>query len=264
MKTKAIFGIILIATLIWIGCATEEDSVTGEPGKSGTQISGDLTGTLSASSSPYWVTGDLRVPAGENLTIDPGVELRFDGLYKFVVQGENLTIDPGVELRFDGLYKFVVQGHLEAVGTAEENIVFTSMDGALGSGDFGQWRALVFDTGSDVSKLAFCRIQYAAVWDSSARYPEYADTTQTGWWLNGAIFVWNCSPFIGNCTVLKNGYHGIYCIGSETNPYILKNNIFENVVAKRALRLRSGTTTAGRIMPGSLRIARMELVISPS
>ncbi len=205
MKTRFILGLTLCAALIWIGCATDEDTVTSTQGYSGTQISGELTGSLSAGNSPYWVTDDITVPAGESL-----------------------TIDPGVELRFDGLYKFVVQGHLEAIGTAEENIVFTSMEGALGNGDYGQWRSIVFDTENDVSEMAFCLVQFAAVWDSSERYPIYEDPEELGRWINSAVFIWECSPFIRNCTILYNGYHGIFCLGGNTNPYLLNNNLYDN------------------------------------
>ena len=206
MKIRAIFWLILCAAIIWAGCTSKDVETVSGPVYTGTQIEGEITEDITAAQSPYWVTGDITIPAGATV-----------------------RIEPGVELRFDGLHKFLVQGHLDAVGTAEENIVFTSMEGALGSGDFGQWRAILFDTGDDVSEMAFCTVQFGAVWDSTERYPVYPEGSDSvGMWLNGAVITWNCSPFIRNCTILANGYHGIYCIGDGSDPYILNNNIYEN------------------------------------
>ncbi|MFH1861962.1 MAG: right-handed parallel beta-helix repeat-containing protein [bacterium] len=207
MKTRALLWLAIFGILIWIGCSTTDDngSVVG-PGKSGTQISGELTGILAAAQSPYWITGDISVPTGQTL-----------------------TIQPGVELRFDGFYQFTVQGHLDAIGTPDENIVFTSMEGAQGNGDFGQWRALVFDTGADSSELAYCLIEFGAVWDSTVRYPVYPPSVDSsGYWLNGVLFCWNSSPIIRNCTIVRNGYHGVFSIGYGSHPRILNNIIVEN------------------------------------
>lgn len=199
-------ALLLIVALLYAGCTTSDPQTpTGSPPVSGTPLWGELSGELSAASSPYRVTGDLTVLAGENL-----------------------TIEPGVELRFDGLFKFVVLGHLEAIGTPEANIVFTSGQGSLGAGDFGQWRAIIFDTGDreasgDTSVLAYCQVKFGAVWDSTQRYPD-----STGLWQNGAVMCWNSSPTIRNCNVLFNGYHGIYAIGQNSQPDILNNIIYEN------------------------------------
>jgi hypothetical protein len=54
----------------------------------GTSISGSLqTQTLTKAGSPYRVVGDLTVPAGHVLTIDPGVAVVFQGHYRLSVVG---------------------------------------------------------------------------------------------------------------------------------------------------------------------------------
>ncbi|MCG2418363.1 right-handed parallel beta-helix repeat-containing protein [Aequorivita sp. F47161] len=50
------------------------------------EISGEITGTLN-SNSVYKVVGDIFVPTGEILTIDPGTEIKFDGYYTIYVEG---------------------------------------------------------------------------------------------------------------------------------------------------------------------------------
>ncbi len=196
----------LLAAVLLGGCATSgTETPTGPPPVSGTPIAGPQSGVLSASSSPYRVTDSL-----------------------VVLQDADLIIEPGVELRFDGLHKFIVLGHLEAIGTPEENIIFTSGQGSLGTGDFGQWRAILFDTGEreaagDTSVLAYCQVKFGAVWDSTERYPD-----STGLWMNGAVICWNSSPTIRNCNIIYNGYHGVYCIGSESRPYLLNDIVYEN------------------------------------
>ncbi|RJP80009.1 MAG: hypothetical protein C4524_04295 [Candidatus Zixiibacteriota bacterium] len=200
MKSRAILWLMLIAAVLYMGCTTEDDKPTGPDLPSGTPLAGEKTGVLEAEYSPYLVTGDIVVP-----------------------EGQSLTIEPGVELRFDGLHKFLVQGHLEAIGTAENNIVFTSVQGAAGNGDYGQWRALVLDTGADTARLEYCLVQYGAAWDSTERYPE-----EEGLWLNGGIFIWNCSPVIRNSTVILNGYNGIFILGAQSNPTLINNCVYDN------------------------------------
>jgi len=45
-----------------------------------TQVSGDQYGTWNITGSPYIVTGDIRVPESKTLTIDAGVQVRFEAM----------------------------------------------------------------------------------------------------------------------------------------------------------------------------------------
>ncbi len=98
-------------------------------------IFGDLfreaTGTWSALDSPIDVYADLVIPLGEELVIEPGVEVR--------VQGE---------------FELDVFGRLEAVGTAEDSIRFLAPDTLT-------WEGINFvdsDTnGQDSSRVSYCR-----------------------------------------------------------------------------------------------------------
>jgi parallel beta-helix repeat protein len=67
----------------------------GNENAQGTDISGDVYdgagGPWTISGSPYIVTGDITVPLSEILTIEPGVNVKFDGGYNIFVKG-NLTM----------------------------------------------------------------------------------------------------------------------------------------------------------------------------
>jgi hypothetical protein len=91
----------------------------------GTPLSGAVTGVLTQAGSPYLVMGNLVLPAGQQLTIQQGVTLDFQGNYYFEVDG---TIDVS--------------------GTATNPVLFTADNHANGWGGFrivGNWNSNIFD-----------------------------------------------------------------------------------------------------------------------
>jgi galactitol-specific phosphotransferase system IIB component len=83
-------------------------------------------GPLTLSEGPYWVTGDVIVPAGEILTIQPGVEIQFKHDHKITVDG-TLNADGSSQrillfsntlgfpsLKIDGQMQFTNGGQLYA------------------------------------------------------------------------------------------------------------------------------------------------------
>jgi parallel beta-helix repeat protein len=77
--------------------ATHTDTVSVNVQDGTTVYGGDVSGTWSASGSPYRVEGDITVPAGQTLTIDPGVEVSFQNWYKLTVKGTLLANGTAVE-----------------------------------------------------------------------------------------------------------------------------------------------------------------------
>jgi len=104
-----------------------------------TVVSGNQSGNWTAAGSPYEVTGEIIVPTGLLLTIEPGVEINFQGHYKFTVNGE-----------------------LQAVGTEADSIYFTTDDLATG------WGGIRVDS-DDICTLSYCRIEYGK---TSGDYPD--------------------------------------------------------------------------------------------
>ena len=54
--------------------------------------------------------------------------------------GTTLTIEPGVTVKFAGLYSLIVNGTLKAMGTASKPIIFTSNQSSPKKGDWNRVR----------------------------------------------------------------------------------------------------------------------------
>jgi parallel beta-helix repeat protein len=98
-------------------------------------ISGSETWTLGG--SPYIITDDITIMTGAMLTIEPGVEVRFE-------EGLGLTI----------------RGTLLALGTTSQPIIFTSNST---SPEQGNWQGLIFSNKfmNSTSSLSHVIIEYA-------------------------------------------------------------------------------------------------------
>ena len=112
-------------------------------------LSGNLSGILAA--GDYLVTGIIQIPPGESLIIEPGTTLRFE-------EGT----------RFD------VLGSLQAVGTAEDSIIFTHAD------QQSYWKGIFLNSDAEIG--------YAVI--------EFSEAT--------GIVVIFCDPEIHHTTVRYN------------------------------------------------------------
>jgi hypothetical protein len=100
----------------------------------GTIVPGGNVGpvTWSKAGSPYCITGDISVTG---LTIEPGVIVR---------------VDPDVRIE--------VMTTIQAVGTADEMILFTAR---VQDPELQRWRGIRFQETQPGSELAYCRIEHA-------------------------------------------------------------------------------------------------------
>ena len=204
---RRITMLVLIPGLIlgFAGCADDDDGVGGG-GVSGTPISGNLTTNLTLGGSPYVITGDVLIAAGNTL-----------------------TIEPGVEIKVNGNYAFKVEGNLQAEGNELSMIHFTS---ASRNPNRGDWKGLWLDGADDGSVLRYVRVSYAGRYNLIADTSRtYVDSLRAG--VNtvnlqrGAITVQDCSPTIERCIVELGGYDGIHVIG-HSSPTIEYNTIVQN------------------------------------
>lgn len=154
--------------------------------ESGTYISGIISSntTWTSAGNPYIVVGNILV--NEDVT---------------------LTIDPGVEIKFDGNFYIRADGTLNAQGTSQNLITFTSNKNNPSPGDWSVLRL------SNNSVLNYCEIEYGGGPDGSP----------SGW---GAVYCIQTSPIISNSFIHDNSQAAIHTRWS--NATVTNNIIYNN------------------------------------
>ena len=160
--------------------------------------SGNVSGVWTTANSPYIVyNGDITLPANQSM-----------------------TIMPGVEVRFSGRYKFIVEGLLYAEGTGQDSITFTRHYPTEES----KWRGFRFDNADNNSMLSYCRIEYTK---GDGGYPDIR---------GGCIWISDCSITVSHCLV-QNGYShnanyngcgGGICLNQNSASVIVHNTVRDN------------------------------------
>jgi hypothetical protein len=176
-------------------------------GVSGTLVpGGSVSGTWTRAQSPYAVTGDIHIPRGKALTIEPGVLVKFAGHFALTVG---------------------YRGTLRAMGTEPERIVFTASDTDQG------WRGLRFVNSGAEDILEWCTVEYAK--KPRATGGSFLDL------YGGAIlccgseddepgFIVASSPTIDSCLIAHNSActgGGIMCF-DESEALITNSTIVDN------------------------------------
>ena len=168
-----------------------------------TNVEGDVSGTWITANSPYNVIGDLEVP-----------------------NGQTLTIEPGVSVEFMDYYSFTIYGKLVAIGTENDSILFTSGQMTPNPDD---WEYIKFeDSSDDNSIISYAKIEYAnyGIWcDSSS--PSISNNTISNNYYYGILCKYSSSPSISNNTISNNNYYGISC-SYYSSPSISNNTISNN------------------------------------
>lgn len=202
--------VVAVLLLVILSCLPPGRIPTARGGP--TFVSGTLTGntTWTAPGSPYIVTGDVTVPAGMTLTVDPGVLVRFD------------TAPPAS-------HSIVVLGTILAVGRSDLHIVLTSNDPFP---DRNDWVSIQFQrsVGSIVEWTEFS--WGSTTLDIRQSSPRIANNSILESGLRAIQVIGpNAEPLIENnviATQLFNERTGI--IIQDASPVIRNNNLTDNYV----------------------------------
>jgi parallel beta-helix repeat protein len=149
--------------------------------------------------SPYLIMEDIKIPIGSILIIEPGVEVMIQGHYK---------ID--------------VLGSINAIGSEDNRIIFTSNADT-------HWNGIRFDF-SDNSYPASSKLHYCDISDAqkTGTTCSTSDPESSG----GAIYVESFSDLeIHECKLFKNsvlGHGGAIGIFNGSNPSIQNCTIYDN------------------------------------
>jgi hypothetical protein len=167
---------------------------------------GPVSGTWAKSESPYTVAGDIHVPKGRTLTIEPAVTVKFAGHFSLTV---------GYRATFD------------ATGTAADPIAFAPMDTDEG------WFGIRFVNSGDDDVLKNCTIEYA----KKPRSGGGGNPNLTGGailccgsWEEEPGFLVPSSPTIDHCTIAHNHAEagGAIMCWDDSEAVITNNTIVDN------------------------------------
>ena len=120
----------------------------------------------------------------------------------FVPEGRTLVIDPGVEVLFEGAFSLAVSGSINAIGTEEKPIVFRSSAAYVENheGYYGTWKGISLPSSLDVS------LNGNACEFNSGSILEYCLIEDISEGLIGRAYV-------SNCEINANGY----AVGNNDN-----------------------------------------------
>ncbi len=176
---------------------------------------GDVSGNWDLGGSPYIINGNITIP-----------------------NGETLTIEPGVNIQYNGSFTLTVLGRLLAVGTQTDSIIFTG-NGSSYSDNAGIYFNNV-STENDSSRFAYCKLQNFSgvaikIKNTSKININFCEITNNH---HGGILILSSSISIFNTKINENDFHdysnnyrcsGISVYDSSLkliNCLIYKNNMF--------------------------------------
>ena len=178
-----------------------------------------------------------------------------------IIDGAVLTIGSGTVIQFDDFYHLDVEGSLQALGEADEKIIFTSkkpQDFAVDHSTSGAWNGLKFNNTSSlnpVSIFRYCRFEYSKSFGTTNKGGVICDYGVSNLKLINCVFTNNvadygsaisieyqAAPKIFGCLFYDNvafiGGSPIFC--SYSYPNITNNTFVDNVVLNTDTYYKTG------------------------
>jgi len=212
MKIK----LILAAILLFLTCCSERELYGPNPdpsiGGSYTEIQGIVNGLLKKSDSPFYVSNNIKVEAGDTLYIEPGCELYF-----------------GTAVRLD------VNGTLIASGNLQNRITFKPFD--------IDWQGIHIINTSTISKLSFCNIHDVYLPQDSTIRKGAVEFTNAGGEISNCRFDYNYVTFGGaiysdsSSLIITNNIfyrNEATVFGGALYSYKSSNEIYNNTVYRNS------------------------------
>jgi len=148
-------------------------------------------------------------------------------------QGATLTIEPGVEVLFNGFYSIIVDGSLNATGTPKDPIIFSSN---LPIPQIGDWESIYFRQSSleSLSIIKYANISYA---DKCIRIENSVIQIINNNIYNNTNGIYleqlpnNGDIIIENNIIFNHSENGIYMWGEtlgNVNVSVINNKIYSN------------------------------------
>ncbi|MGB0384669.1 MAG: RHS repeat domain-containing protein [Ardenticatenaceae bacterium] len=161
----------------------------------------------------YYVTGRLRIPADQTLTVATGMQVNFLSSVMVANQG-TLLLQPGVVAKFGFHENLFVDGTLQIQGTAANPVYLTSYkddtvgsdsnnDGNASTPAVRDWGSIHFNASSDDANSI---IEHAVIRYSGDGFPLGSA---------GAIVLDNASPTLRQITFEENALNGVDIDGNE-------------------------------------------------
>jgi hypothetical protein len=153
-----------------------------------TEVCGDISGTWDSTGSPYYVTCNV-----------------------VIYEGNTLSIQPGVEVLFNGNYQFVVLGSLYVEGSEQDSVLFS----ASPSNTNQRWWGIRVAQSAAYCSMNYCIVEHG--WKSTG------STYDTH---GGGLVCWNAITHVNHCTFRNNTAPYGGAVSLANNASTIANSLF--------------------------------------
>jgi len=169
--------------------------------------------------SATWVEGDITQDVVWKLVDSPFIVVGNITVHA----GATLRIEPGVEVKFGGPFRILVEGKLVAEGTQDKVIAFTSNNDEASHGD---WMGILFD-GNEPSMLEYCVVEYAINGTSVRNGDVEVKNSTVRYCSQNGIVVIHGNVTVQSANIVGNLQNGVIVSGNG-HVEIVNNEFREN------------------------------------